>query len=171
MGVSESLGGLDQHIDRIGEFHHAVTLNDSLQIDTVHVFHDDVKLLSRLREIISSHDVGVIELSTSPRLFLESRNSPSVFTGFRRKNFQRHQTLHDVVFAEVDHTHAAFAKRTKQSIAPQIESLALASQQLVGLPTRQHFRSNQTVRQTCGVEVSCVGHQRNHHLLQVVHFH
>ena len=112
-----------------------------------------------------------IKLCRRSSLFLKTLDPAFIAAGVRVQNLERHLTLHDVVFTQVNHAHAAFAERTKQFVGPQKEAFALSGEQLAGLPPRQQTCVLHPIGQTLRSEPGVVGHQRSDDSFDLVQCH
>src|SRR4051794_8203542 len=87
-------------------------------------------------DIVSSHDVGVVELGDCAGLETESLEVRRVVHAVSRQDFHGHTPPHELVLGEVDAAHAALADLAQELVLAQSEALVLAGEQLVGLPAR-----------------------------------
>ena len=115
-----------------------ILFHDLMKTSSFDILHhqevDFLILLDLFVDVVSSHNVGVVERRDGLSLAKKSRQIGRVVDLLNWQNFDGTSPSHQRVFGEVDGTHAAFAKQLAQAVLAQAESFVFAPLQLIDLP-------------------------------------
>ena len=146
MGVLQAEGGLVDVMGGAIRVQGAAALDEVLQTDAVHVFHDEEMEFAVAVDVVGADDVGVAQLGDGLGLAVEAFDGAGVVGLAGRQHLDGDGAAHDPMGTEIDGAHAAGAERFEDGVlAAEDEVAPAAAQHLIGLEAGEQTFGDQGV--------------------------
>ena len=143
VGVLQPVGGLADVVGGADRVEPAAARDQLLQIDAVHVLHDE-EIGSALRvHVVGADDVRMIEGGDGLGLAVEAGQGGGVVGLVGRQHLERDLPPQLEVLAQVDRPHAAGADAVEDEVLADDEPRPPAAHQVVGLERREEAVADQ----------------------------